>query len=170
MPVRAMTWATVVLAAVAACVGSGTPSSTPTPDDPSTSTPRAPAPQATTIAPAVVPPVGRLAAEGGDPVSGQLGTYVWRDAGSDSPWLPGAPVKVGAGEPLTVTFDPAIGVASWRARLVPADADDPDGATLLGQGVGDPAFQAPGPGSWTVEVHVAFEAGDASYFLRFDVT
>jgi hypothetical protein len=164
-----MTWATVILAAVAACVGSGTPSSTPTPANPTMSAPQT-APQAATTAPAIGPPVGRLAAEGGDPVSGQLGTYVWRDAGSDSPWLPGAPVTVGAGEPLTVTFDPAIGIASWRARLVPADADGPDDATLLGQGVGDPAFQAPGPGSWTVEVHVVFEAGDASYFWRLDVT
>jgi hypothetical protein len=175
MPVRAMTWAAVVLAAVAACVGSGTPSSTPTPADPSTSAPQATAPQATApqatpIPPTVGPPVGRLAAEGGDPVSGQLGTYVWRDAGSDSPWLPGAPVTVGAGEPLTVSFDPAIGVASWRARLVPADADAPVGATLLGQGVGDPAFQAPEAGSWTVEVHVVFDAGDASYFWRLEVT
>ena len=170
MPARAMTWAMLVLAAVAACAGSGTPSTSPTPADPSTSAPQATASQATPIPPAVGPPVGRLAAEGGDPVSGQLGTYVWRDAGSDSPWLRGAPVTVGAGEPLTVTFDPAIGVASWRARLVPADADGPDGATLLGQGVGTPAFQAPGPGSWTVEVHGVFEAGDASYFWRLDVT
>jgi hypothetical protein len=169
MSMRAMTCAAVALAAVAACVGSATPSSapssTPTPSVPSTS-----APQATSFAPAVGPPAGRLAAEGGDPVTGQLGTHVWRDTGSDSPWLPGAPITVGAGEPLTVTFDRVIGIASWRARLMPAGADGPDGATLLRQGAGDPTFQAPGPGSWTVEVHVVFGAGDASYFWRLDVT
>ena len=38
------------------------------------------------------PPEALLAAEGGDPVAGQLGTYVWFESGSDSPWLPGAPL------------------------------------------------------------------------------
>lgn len=168
MPSRAMACAAVVLAAVAACAGSGMPSSTPS-STPTVSIPSTSAPQPTSLAPAVGPPAGRLAAEGGDPVTGQLGTYVWRDTGSDSPWLPGAPIAVGVGEPLTVTFDQAIEVASWRARLVPADADGPDGATLLGQGTGGPTFQAPGTGSWTVEVHVVFGAGNASYFWRLDV-
>ena len=166
MPLRAAAIVVLVIAAVAACVASGVPSSTPMPFSPSPSTP-----QPTAIAPADGPPAARLAAEGGDSVTGQLGTYVWRNAGSDSPWLPGAPISVGAGEPLTVMVDQAIGVTSWRARAVPANADGPDGATLLGQGAGDPAFQAPGPGSWTVEVHIVFEAGagDASYFWRLDV-
>ena len=36
------------------------------------------------------PPDAELAAEGGDPVTGQLGTYIWAGAGSDSPWLRGS--------------------------------------------------------------------------------
>jgi hypothetical protein len=118
------------------------------------------------------PPRALLAAEGGDPVSGQLGTYIWGDGGSDSPWLPGAPITVGAGEPLSVTFPAPIAAASWRARSVPSEADGPAGASLLGEGTGDPAFGAPGAGSWTVEVHVVFDggAGDASYFWRLEVT
>src|SRR3954452_7640141 len=39
------------------------------------------------------PPEATLAVEGGDPVAGKLGTYIWADGGSDSPWLPGAPIK-----------------------------------------------------------------------------
>jgi hypothetical protein len=119
-----------------------------------------------------VPPAAELAAEGGDAVAGQLGTYIWGDSGSDSPWLPGAPISVGAGEPLTVGFDPAIAVAAWRARIVPSGADGPDGARVIGQGADDPSFHAPGPGSWTVEVHVEYgsSAGDASYFWRLDVS
>jgi hypothetical protein len=143
----------------------------------SSSTSAAPGPstatlQPTATAPAVGPPTARLAAEGGDPVDGQLGTYVWRNEGSDSPWLPGAPISVGASEPLTVTFDQAIEVESWRARMVPSAASGPAGARQLGQGEGEPRFGAPAPGSWTVEVHVVFEAslGDASYFWRLEVT
>src|SRR6266576_2728071 len=42
------------------------------------------------------PPSAALAADGGDPVVGQLGTYTWLDGGSDSPWLPGTTIAVGA--------------------------------------------------------------------------
>ena len=52
-----------------------------------------------------IPPDASLAAEGGDPVPGQLGTFTWAGGGSDSPWLPGTPITVGAGESLTVTLD-----------------------------------------------------------------
>ncbi len=123
-------------------------------------------------APGDGPPAGLLAAEGGDPVTGQLGTFAWGDGGSDSPWLPGAPIAVGAGEPLAVSFGSPIGVATWRARAVSADADGPAGATILGEGTGAPAFGAPAAGSWTAEVHVVFEGGvgDASYFWRLEVT
>lgn len=118
------------------------------------------------------PPVGQLAAEGGDPVTGQLGTYTWGDGGSDSPWLPGAPIDVGAGEPLAVSFPSPIRVATWRARAVPSGADGPAGASILGEGTGAPAFGAPAAGSWTAEVHVVFDGGvgDASYFWRLEVT
>lgn len=118
------------------------------------------------------PPVGALAAEGGDPVTGQLGTFAWGDGGSDSPWLPGAPIAVGAGEPLAVSFRPPIRVATWQARAVPSGADGPAGATILGEGTGAPAFGAPAAGSWTAEVHVVFDGGvgDASYFWRLEVT
>ena len=118
------------------------------------------------------PAAAQLAAEGGDPVTGQLGTYVWGDGGSDSPWLPGAPIAVGAGEPLIVTFPSPAAVATWRARSVPSTADGPAGASVLGEGSGSPAFGAPAAGSWTVEVHVVFDGGvgDASYFWRLEVT
>jgi hypothetical protein len=118
------------------------------------------------------PPAASLAAEGGDAVEGQLGTYIWRDGGSDSPWLPGSRIAVGAGEPLSVELDPAIEVAAWQARSVPAGVDGPAGAASLGEGTGTPAFPAPGSGTWTIEVHVAFDRGigDASYFWRLEVS
>jgi hypothetical protein len=173
MRCRATAMAVLVLAAVAACAGPMTPSSpAPSANAPETASPSPATPQPTADAPAGGPPAARLAAEGGDPVVGQLGTYVWRNEGSDSPWLPGAPISVGASEPLTVTFDQAIGVESWRARMVPSAATGPGDATQLGQGGGQPRFGAPAPGSWTVEVHVEFEAslGGASYFWRLEVS
>jgi hypothetical protein len=117
------------------------------------------------------PPDARLAAEGGDSVVGQLGSYTWADGGSDSPWLPGAPITVGVGEPLTIGFEPPVGVDSWGARVVPSTADGPDGAAILDQGAGPPAFAIPAAGSWTVEVRVVFAdgAGDASYFWKVEV-
>jgi hypothetical protein len=138
-------------------------------------TPSAASLAASTASPAVpgeLPPDASLAAESGDPVTAQLGTYTWRDGGSDSPWLPGAGMAVGAGEPLTVTLEPAVAIGSWKARLVPAAAEGPAGAAVLGQGSGPLVFTAPAPGAWTVEVAVVFAdgLGDATYFWRLDVS
>jgi hypothetical protein len=117
------------------------------------------------------PPDALLAAEGGDPVIGHLGSYVWFETGSDSPWLPGSPMTVGTGEPLTLSLVPGGDIRAWAARYLPAAAAGPDGAMILAEGTGSPAFDAPGPGMWTVEVFVEFAAGvgDASYFWRLEV-
>lgn len=162
----------LLLAACAGCATTGRPSVGPS--GASAASPPGGSPSLASTAAATPlaeePPVARLAVEGGDSVTGQLGTFIWRDGGTDSPWLPGAPITIGAGEPLSIDLDPAIGVASWRARFVPATADGPDGATVLGEGTGRPAFPSPEPGAWTVEVHVVFAdaLGDASYFWRVE--
>jgi hypothetical protein len=185
MLVRAASLVFTVVALGCTAAPTGQPSSSPlvsllpsaTPGSPgpspaaSTDTVAASAAAVETISPDEVPPVARLAAEGGDPVTGQLGTYVWGGQGSDSPWLPGAAIAVGRGEPLTVTPTPAADIAGWTARIVPADSSGPDGATSLGEGSGRPRFAAPKRGAWTLEVHLVFadDAGDASYFWRLDV-
>ena len=126
---------------------------------------------APTIAGIDSPPEALLAVEGGDPVMGQLGTSTWKNGGSDAPWRRGAPITVGAGEPLTVTFLPGTDVANWRTRYVPAASDGQTGGASLGEGVGQPPFQAPAAGSWTVDVTVTFhvENGRADYYWRLDV-
>lgn len=155
------------IGAVASPRGGASPAASPaSPASPAVS--RGPSP---TDAGRDAPPDALLAAEGGDPVAGQLGTYVWLEAGSDAPWLPGAPIAVGAGEPLTVSLVPDGDIRTWAARYVLADAGAPDGAASLGEGAGSPGFAAPGPGSWTVEVFVEFAAGagNAHYFWRLEV-
>ena len=167
----------VVLGCSSSAVSTTAPLSTAGPSSASAGpslTTATPAPTRSMTAPPAdaAPPAAMLVAEGGDPVVGQLGTYTWRDGGSDSPWLPGAPIAVGAGEPLSLSVEPATGIVSWRARSVPASTEGPDGATSVGEGSGSPAFAAPGAGTWTVEVYVVFDdgLGDASYFWRLDVT
>jgi hypothetical protein len=116
-------------------------------------------------------PVATLAVEGGDPVVGQLGTYAFGGTGSDSPWLRGAPIRVGRSERLAVSLEPAVSVAAWTARYVPSSATGPEGAVGLAQGAGLPAFDPPPDGSWTVEIRVTFAEGqgDALYFWALEV-
>lgn len=145
--------------------------------DPSDATPTPTAvPAATLPSPSAggvdEPPAASLAAEGGDPVLGQLGSYVWADGGSDSPWLQGTPITVGAAEPLAMVVRPGVRIATWAARMVPAGASSPAGAVSLGEGTGSPRFEAPGPGAWTVTVQVRFadELGSAAYFWALTST
>jgi len=172
----------VLVGVVIACGPGATPSGVvvvaTTPDRGApTASPASPASAVTgggpspTVAGRDAPPDALLAAEGGDPVAGQLGTFLWFDTGSDSPWLPGAPLAVGAGEPLGVSLVPDGDIRAWAARYVPANAAGPDGAASLGEGAGRPAFAAPGRGTWTVELLVEFaaEAGNAHYFWRLEV-
>ena len=163
---------TIAAVALGACssVGPGSPSAVdPASLPPSVLVSLVPSGEpASSIDPGASPPFATLAAEGGDPVAGQLGSYVWAGGGSDSPWLPGAPITVGVAEPLRVTFQPTIDIDSWAARFVPSTASDPTGARSLGEGTGVPQLRAPVAGSWTVEVHVVFAdgAGNASYFWK----
>lgn len=167
----------VVVAVVAAtiiAVGCG-PTITPPSAAPPSATPSAPPTSSTAPAPNVAgrdaPPDAVLAAEGGDAVTGQLGTYVWFGTGSDSPWLTGAPLTVGSGEPLSLKVVPEGRIATWEVRDLPADAGGPEEARTIAKGTGGPAFEAPGPGTWTVEVTLDFAggAGRAAYFWRLKV-
>jgi hypothetical protein len=122
--------------------------------------------------PASAPPPATLAADGGEAAIGQLGSYTWLDGGSDSPWLAGTPLTVGAGEPLTVTVGGGVAVADWSARRVTGGTTDGSGAIALGQAAGPPvAFAAPATGSWSVQVTIRFanDLGSATYYWRLTV-
>ena len=91
------------------------------------------------------PPSASLAVEGGDPVVGQLGSFTWNGGGSDSPWLPGSPIGVGAGERLTVSIAGDPGVGEWTARRATPGSLDGAGAVGLGQGTAAISFGVPPP-------------------------
>lgn len=180
---RRSTVAIVCLAQLTiACTAAGSPAS-PTgsnASDVASRTPAAasPTPAAASPTPGVSlprssaePPSATLAAEGGDGVAGQLGSFTWNGGGSDSPWLPGTPVKVGAGELLTVTVADGVVVSDWSARRVPAGTANGFGAVGLGGGPAPVAFRAPDPGSWSVQVLVRFAGGlgSASYYWQLTV-
>jgi hypothetical protein len=120
---------------------------------------------------AALPPDASLAAEGGDPVVGQLGSFTWGGGGSDSPWLPGTPIAVGAGEPLSVTLADGTPIEAWTAVRAPLTATSGAGAVPAGEGSGTIAFAVAAPGRWTVAVTVRFAGGDsATWFWQLDVT
>ena len=165
--------ATVVVATIVV-VGCGPTMSAPSAIPPratSTAPPATPSQPPPSMAGRDAPPDAVLAAEGGDAVTGQLGTYVWFGTGSDSPWLTGTPLTVGSGEPLSLKVVPEGHIATWVVRDVPAAAGGPEEARTIAKGTGMPAFEAPGPGLWTLEVSLDFAggAGRATYFWRLKV-
>ena len=145
--------------------------------EPQTTAPAAPVP--TTSVPAIpgspatpLPPDALISVEGGDPVAGALGSFTWRESGSDSPWLPGAPIHVGQGEQLVVSLAGPIAIANWTAARTRPGSLDGSTAIGLGEGRGDlPQFRAPPPGSWSVQVVVWFAAnqGSAAYYWLVEV-
>jgi hypothetical protein len=153
-----------------------TPSDVPTSEAQPSGTFAATAPASTplpTRRPAGLPPDALLAVEGGDPVVGDLGSFTWLNAGSDSPWLPGEPIRVGAGETLAIELDPPIAIQEWTATRRPwplpdGVAEAPVDRGSLGEAV---SFMAPPPGIWSVHVSVWFASnrGQASYFWRIEI-
>jgi len=116
------------------------------------------------------PPDAELSVEGGDPVTGRLGTFVWRGGGSDSPWLPGTPIRAGAGETLRVAPAPDLLTSGWSALLTPAANTDGEGAVGAGSGSAVVDVTAPGAGSWTLAVTIAYgDLGSATYFWLLEV-
>jgi hypothetical protein len=180
----------IVLAACSAAGGSTAPSqagasalaaspaiASPTPATRTASPPPSPLPSPLVSSSSAdlpaAPPVASLAVEGGDPVAGKLGSYIWAGGGSDSPWLPGAPIRVGSGERLRLSLAPATGIQSWTATRVKSGTTDGSGAVAVGSGTKGPvAFDAPPPGHWSVEVTLRFadDLGSATYYWRFDVS
>jgi hypothetical protein len=100
-------------------------------------------------------------------VAGDLGTYIYRGAGSDSPWLPGEPVAVPASGAIAEVFlSEALPIASWTARVAPTGQEPKIGEPReIAAGEGPIAFELP-TGRWTLALAIQFGdgIGEATYF------
>lgn len=139
---------------------------------PSLDTSTEPPPESTVLEPAMPePPAASLAVEGGDPVVGELGSFTWQNSGSDGPWVPGAPIRVGSGERLTLTIASDVRIADWTVRRTPG-ATVGSGIVGMGEGSAGPVtFATPPRGSWSVNVVVWFadNLGSAAYYWLITV-
>lgn len=185
--IRGSALALLMLAFLAACSAPGTGTSLPPPEASPTATlePTAtvipsiaspdepPTPELTTPEPPIPePPAASIAVEGGDAVVGQLGSFGWKNGGSDAPWLDGSPIHVGAGEQLVLTLAEPISIDAWQVSRVVPGRRDGMGSEGMAEGSGEPVtFGAPPSGSWSVSVNVWFadHLGSASYYWLIDV-
>jgi hypothetical protein len=120
------------------------------------------------------PPDATLQVEGGDAVIGELGSWGWKSAASDAPYLPGAPMHVGTGERLTFRMTTPVPIESWQIRRLPPSSvpDGVDGLVGMGEGTGEAiSFAAPRKGTWSVSVSVQFAdtLGSAAYYWKVTV-
>ena len=127
-----------------------------------------------------LPPLALLSVDGGEPMTGALGTYVYEGSGSDAPWLPAAslePVQVPAGATLELTLESASAFVSWSAQVAAAEDVRGESRTGLGQSEGSErmksaAFASPEAGQWVLAVRVFYpdDRGDAFLFWLLDVS
>lgn len=118
------------------------------------------------------PPAASIGVDGGDPVIGQLGSFGWKNSGSDAPWLDGNPIHVGSGERLTMALAEPVGIANWTASWKEPGYLSPSTPVDLGEGTGGPvSFTAPPIGTWSVSVSVWFadNLGSAVYYWLMEV-
>jgi len=118
------------------------------------------------------PPAAHLSVDGGDPVTGQLGSFTWAGSGSDSPWLPGTPIAVGRGERLSMLLDPATAIGDWSVRRRSLGTAAGTATVGVADGRGLPmGFPAPPPGRWSVQVTTTFGPGigSATWYWQVDV-
>jgi hypothetical protein len=150
---------------LASAIPSGTATSSPASFDPTSSPTDAPSTSPSAAAALEEPPVATLRSADGQGVPGDLGSYAIGDQGSDSPWLPGEPVTVAAGESLSIELD-GVQVERWQARVGTQPDTNVEG---LGEGNGPISFDAPSRGTWSLAVRVMFAGGDASYYWGLTV-
>ncbi|HEV8516665.1 MAG TPA: hypothetical protein VGQ47_03375 [Candidatus Limnocylindrales bacterium] len=170
--------ALLALAFVAGCAAIPASGSAPLPPTGEGSPPRVE--PTTRSTPAIVlPPGATLETPAGHRTEAALGSYTYRGAGSDSPWLPADTldrVDVSAGASLTICLTDRTGIAS--ARAVVADAADRAGEETEGVAISGPdptgalLLTAPPRGSWVLMVLVEYAggSGSAAYYWRLETS
>jgi hypothetical protein len=133
-----------------------------------------------TAGPAIPEPPGATLAVGGvSRHAAELGSYDYRGAGSDSPWLPARALDDVAVDPaatLAIQLEGGTAIGSWTATV--AAAADEQGVVkqkLAEEPATDPKpeirLQAPRSGSWVLMVAVRYADGSGSgtYYWQIDV-
>lgn len=118
------------------------------------------------------PPRAQLAGLSSGPVDGDLGSYTWRDAGSDAPWIVGPHASTAtAGATLRISFV-GTSAATWTASWAPVTGNVAGNPTSAAQGSGDVTVRVPATaGDWSLQVTASFGAGtNASYYWRVVVS
>ncbi|MEI7745218.1 MAG: hypothetical protein WCK58_15900, partial [Chloroflexota bacterium] len=113
------------------------------------------------------PPTAALAAAGGIPVRGELGTFTWEGMGSDSPFLVVSRDRALTGSgPFTVTIAPPLAIADWSAAWVRVSGGTTIGRLVKLHGSGTEIAVAPPPvaGDWSLGVDIRFATGDTTAF------
>ncbi len=127
-------------------------------------------PRSSIVAVPPAPPAASLAADGGDPVPGDLGSYTWRGGGSDAPWII-VPARRAArsGPPYRIDLDPPLVPVTWRVVWAPIEnglAGQIQGHEQ-GTGTGIMLTGPRGPGPWSLRLEVDFgPAGRATWYWR----
>jgi hypothetical protein len=127
------------------------------------------------------PPAAVLTVNGQGSYPGVLGTYVYRGAGSDAPWLPARALRsvaVGAGGRLVVRLADQRLIGAWSARTAPAGDDQGVTARGLAEQPDENGrsavieLLAPPPGSWVLVVTLDYAdgSGSGSYFWLVEVS
>ena len=125
------------------------------------------------------PPAAFLAVDGRGSVEGELGSYTFGAAGSDSPWLPARAldgVAAAPGARLIITLAGGQPIGTWSAVIAAAGDDQAVNKRALGEsqagGLG-PAITLPAPsrGDWVLMVQLAYGDGSGSgaYYWEINV-
>ena len=184
---RRWVWMLVIVATAAACSAGGAVGTLPGQSAISSAAPPADSPSAAassaspSVSPSSLPslpampadpPQAMLAGSWDAPVAGALGTFTWNGLVSDAPWIVGDPIGDASSGPVTVSFDPGLGQATWRAQWAPV-VDGAAGDAVPGDdgASGAIVIALPGrPGDWSLQLTATFTAGyDATWFWRLEV-
>jgi hypothetical protein len=124
----------------------------------------------------LLPPIARLLADG-SVQAGALGSFAYRDAAADSPWLSSGLTRlaVPADEQLTVALLPGSSFEGWQASYAAAADSTGEVVHALASGSGESleraSFDPPPSGEWVIRVSLTFPDGDgdATYYWLVSV-
>jgi hypothetical protein len=126
------------------------------------------------------PPAAVLIVSGAERHEGELGTYVYRGAGSDAPWLPArtlASVPVRSSDRLSVALVDGGVIGPWAATIAPAGDDQAErgrglAADETAGGLRESVeLPVPPRGGWVLMVRLDYGDGSGSgaYFWLVEV-